>query len=202
MIRFDILLLATFMAASAAHAEPMWQKYNLDEGIALDLPGKPTIESGVYRDYIAKTVKTKIYKTEVDNVRYQVIVADFRNRLIDTPNILGEAYLGQSAKGTLVQDIPVRTDVVGKAAYGRQVTVDTKDGVRSAASIYSYGGYLFIFETDILPAGDRGSPEPSRFHYSIQFDPSHDWSAPPPQPKPANAANVQAPPAQNPGRGN
>ena len=181
------VMAAAFILASPAHAA--WKGFKYPEyGFGVDFPAEPKMSKGEWRGVVAGRVPTTIISAEEDNTTYQVVIADFRNRLIDTPGILEEAIFLATQDGKVVSDTTARTDNGQQfAKYGRRVVVLTKDGGKKISELYLVGGRLLMFEGVISPKGDIGNPEAARFQDSILFNLDRDWTIPPPLP--ADAAD-------------
>jgi hypothetical protein len=158
-----LVMAAAFIVASPAHAA--WKGFKYAEyGFGVDFPGEPKMSKGEWRGVVAGRVPTTIISAEVDNTTYQVVIADFRNRLIDTPGILEEAIFLEGQEGKIISDTTARTDNGQQfAKYGRRVVVMTKDGGKKISELYLVGGRLLMFEGIISPKGDIGNPEAARF---------------------------------------
>jgi hypothetical protein len=184
---FALVMAAAFIVASPADAA--WKGYKYPElGFGVDFPAEPKMSKGEWRGVVAGRVPTTVISAEFENTTYQVVIADFRNRLIDTPGILEEAIFLEGQEGKLVSDTTARTDNGQQfAKYGRRVVVMTKDGGKKISELYLVGGRLLMFEGIISPKGDIGNPEAARFQDSILFNLDRDWTIPPPLP--ANAAD-------------
>jgi hypothetical protein len=126
---------------------------------------------------------------------YQVTIADFSSRPLDTPNILIEAAFLATQDGKVLSDTIARTDNGQKfAKYGRRVSVMTKEGAKKISEVYLVNGKLLIFDGINSPKGDIGNPEAARFQDSIMFNLERDWTIPPPLPaNPADGPRIRAP---------
>ncbi len=182
-----LAIAALFVAAGPANAA--WKDFKYPQyGFGVDFPAEPKTTTGEYRAVVAGRVPTTVISAEVDNTTYQVVIADFSNRLIDTPGILEEAIFLATQGGKVLSDTTARTDNGQQfAKYGRRVVVMTKDGGKKISELYLVGGRLLMFEGVISPKGDLGNPEAARFQDSILFNLDRDWTIPPPLP--ANAAD-------------
>src|SRR5258708_16070256 len=194
-MRLIALALAAIVAA-AAPAQAAWkaQKYP-QYGFGVDCPGEPKTSKGEYRGVSAGRVPNTIIGAEEDGTIYQVVIADFKKRLADTPVLLEEAVFLATQEGKLVSDTTARTDNGAKfAKYGRRVTVMTKDGGKKITELYLVNGKLLMFEGIIPPKGAIANPEPARFQDSILFHLERDWTIPPPLPaNPADGPAIRAP---------
>jgi hypothetical protein len=184
-----------------APAEAAWNPINYPQfGFGVDFPAPPKMSRGEYQAVVAGKVPTTIYSAEMDDTTYRVVIADFRNRLEDTPGILIEAAYIVSTEGKVVADTMSRTDNGPKyAKYGRRVAVLTPEGGKKVSEIYFVAGRMLSFEAIISPKGDIGNPEIGRFADSIRFNMERDWTVPPPLPaNPEDGPRIRAP--QRPGQ--
>jgi hypothetical protein len=182
-----LTMAAVVFAAAPAHAA--WKAYKYPQyGFGVDFPAEPKMGKGEYRGVIAGRVPTTLISAEQEGTIYQVEIADFSNRLAETPVLLEEAVFLATQEGELVSDVTARTDNGAKfAKYGRRVTVLTKDGGKKITELYLVNGKLLMFEGIITPKGDLENPEAARFQDSILYNLDRDWTIPPPLP--ANAAD-------------
>jgi hypothetical protein len=187
-MRLIALAVAAAMLA-AAPAQAAWKAYTYKEyGFGVDFPAPPKMSKGEHRGVVAGRVPTTIISAEEDGTIYQVVIADFKNRLAETPVILEEAVFLATQEGKVVSDTTARTDNGPQyAKYGRRVTVLTKDGGKKITELYLVNGLLLMFEGVITPKGDLENPEAARFQDSIRYNLERDWNIPPPLP--ANAAD-------------
>jgi hypothetical protein len=158
-------------------ARAAWKHYKFPElGFAIDFPADTKTSKGQWKSGVARSVPTTVVSAELDDVTYQVIVADFSDRAGDTPSIMGEAAFILSQEGTLIADTMARTEPGPNAVYGRRVTVTLKDGGKKTSEVYATRGKLYLFVTTIAATGDLGNPIAARFQDSIVFDLSRDRS--------------------------
>jgi hypothetical protein len=177
---------AAVLAASPASAA--WKSYKYpDLGFGVDFPAPPKMSKGTYRGAVAGAVPTSIISAEADDTTYQVIMADFSNRMPETPGLLEEAAFLLTQEGKLQSDTTARSEAGAKAHYGRRITVLTKDGGKKITEVYLVNGKLLEFQGVISPKGDVDNPEAARFQDSIVYDLNRDWTIPPPLP--ADAAD-------------
>jgi len=156
---------------SMGPAQAAWKQYKFPElGFAVDFPADTTTAKGQWKGGVARNVPTTVISAELDHVTYQAIVADFTNRVADTPSILGEAAYILALEGTLIADTMARTEPGPNAVYGRRITVTLKDGGKKTSEVYATRGKLYLFVTTISAAGDLGNPIAARFQDSILFD--------------------------------
>jgi hypothetical protein len=77
-------------------------------------------------------LSARTYTTTVDNIRYQMLVADYSDRVADGASILEEAifpaYRGRRSRPEKRQDVGNESariePVVRGATYGRRITMD------------------------------------------------------------------------------
>src|SRR4051812_49553326 len=121
------LMAVAVLTVTPAHAA--WKQYKSTElGFAVDFPADVKISKGEWKAAVARTAPTTVVSAELDNVTYQAIVADFSNRVGDTPSIMGEAAYILSLDGMLVAETMARSEPGPNAVYGRRVTTLLKDG--------------------------------------------------------------------------
>jgi hypothetical protein len=170
-LAFAVLLLGMGPTQAA------WKHYKFPElGFAVDFPADTKTTTGQWKGGVARNVPTTVISAELDDVTYQAIVADFPDRVADTPSILGEAAFILAREGTLIVDTMARTEPGPNAVYGRRVTVTLKDGSKKTSEVYATRGKLYLFVTTIAATGDLGNPIAARFQDSIVFDLSRDRS--------------------------
>jgi hypothetical protein len=156
-------------------AQAAWKHYKFPElGFAVDFPADTKITKGEWKGAVARNAPTTVISAELDDVTYQAIVADFSDRVADTPTILGEAAYILVQEGMLIADTVARTEPGPNAIYGRRITVTLKDGGKKTSEVYATRGKLYVFATTISAAGDLGNPIAARFQDSILFDLSRD----------------------------
>ena len=169
-MRLCALVIAAVMLA-AVPAEAAWKQYTSRElGFAVDFPAEMKTSRGEWKGAVARTVPTTVVSAELDNVTYQAIVADFSNRVGDTPTILGEAAYILSLEGMLVAETMARSEPGPNAIYGRRITVMLPDGAKKTTAVYAKSGKLYFFATTISAKGDLGSSTAARFQDSVLFD--------------------------------
>jgi len=165
-----------------APAEAAWQWYACpSDNFALQMPGAPKMESAKFsmpRHGAALSART--YSTTVDNMVFQMMVADYSDRVPDGASILAEAMFQHTesnyhglADGKTISDDGTRIENPARGAtYGRTITVDApKNGGRNITAFYFRDGHLYEQTIKILPAnGDYTSPYASRFIDSLLFN--------------------------------
>ena len=92
-------------------AQAAWKHYKFPElGFAVDFPAETKTSKGQWKGGVARTVPTTVISAELDDVTYQAIVADFSDRVADTPTILGEAAFILAQEGKVIADTVARTE--------------------------------------------------------------------------------------------
>ena len=177
MVKRLLYLVFAALLLGMGPAQAAWKHYKFPElGFAIDFPADTKTTKGEWKGAVARNVPATVISTELDDVTYQAIVADFSDRVADTPTILGEAAYILAREGTLIADTVARTEPGPNAVYGRRVTVTLNDGSKKTSEVYATRGKLYVFVTTISAAGDLGNPIAARFQDSILFDLSRDRS--------------------------
>jgi hypothetical protein len=149
-------------------AQAQWNGYiNHELGISFHAPGEMITERGSYTGPRSGEHPTIILRTTENNIEYEVVVSDFRERSDEGASLVIEAaFIFQDAKNVLMEAY-ARID----ETFGRKVTIDLPDnGGRSMGSFYFHQGYLYQTFATVLPAnGDYGSPFLGRFTDSLSF---------------------------------
>jgi hypothetical protein len=169
-VRLVILVIAILLLA-VAPTQAAWKQHQFPElGFGVDFPAEPRISMGEWKGAVARTAPATVITAVHDNITFEAIVADFRNRAAETPTILGEAAYILSQEGALVLETMARTENGPGAIYGRRITVNLRDGSRKTTEVYATGGRLYFFATTVSAQGDLGTPIAARFQDSIIFD--------------------------------
>jgi hypothetical protein len=169
-MRLVILVIALALLA-AAPAKAAWTQHKFPElGFGIDFPAEVKTGIGEWKGALARTVPTTVVSSVADGVTYEVIVADFTNRVSETPTILGEAAYILSLEGMLLADSMARTENGANAIYGRRVTVMLPNGSKKTSQIHATKGRLYILVATIPAGGDFDAPIGARFHDSLIFE--------------------------------
>ena len=91
-------------------------------------------------------------------------VADLANTGLDEKAVIDHAIKRLSQGGTVRVNVPARIYQV----YGRQLTVEGKDGSRSMVAMFDIMGWLYQIEAKMLPGGNEF--ELTRFQQSLVFE--------------------------------
>ena len=97
----------------------------------------------------------------VDDIEYQIVITDFRDRAEEGANLLVEAAFTFREDQNVLMGEYIRID----DSFGLRVTLDLPDnGGRSMGSFHFNNGYLYQVFATVLPAnGDYTSPFVGRF---------------------------------------
>ena len=91
-------------------------------------------------------------------------IADLANTGLDEKAVIDHAIKRLSQGGTVRVNVPARIYQV----YGRQLTVEGKDGSRSMVAMFDIMGWLYQIEAKVLPGGNEF--ELTRFQQSLVFE--------------------------------
>nr|TFG54591.1 MAG: hypothetical protein E4H34_02260 [Hyphomicrobiales bacterium] len=114
------------------------------------------------------------FEVALDNIVYQMTVADFRGNLDKSANVVLECINLYEEAGTVISNFPARTgrreDPEG-GVWGREVTVDLPDNRgRVVGACYFTMGRLYRFEAPILPEnGNLNALDAVRFTNAFAF---------------------------------
>ncbi|SRR6266566_4802067 len=167
---------------SALPAQAAWHYFGCPaDNFASQFPDVPKMESILFSmERHGKALSARTYTTNVDNIVYRMLVADYSDRVPDGASILGEAmfqYVGDERRGIrngkIITNDVARIEGVDKGAtYGRRITMDMSNGAgRNLTTFYFRDGKLYEQSVTVLSAnGDYSSPNGSRFVESLRFN--------------------------------
>ena len=175
-------LVVAALMVSAVPAQAAWQYYACpSDNFASQFPDVPKMENfrfSMPRHKLALSAHT--YTATVDNIRYQMLVADYSDRVADGASILEEAIFQHTEaddhglrNGKMLGNDSARIEpVVRGATYGRRITMDLpNNGGRNLTTFYFRDGKLYEQSVTIMPAnGDYSTPNGSRFVESLLFN--------------------------------
>ena len=160
-IRF---ILAAFAFSAPALAQS-WEEYSYPEyAISVAFPTNPKIETTTYEVADGRSVPARVYSARQDKGEFKMTVADLANSGLDEKAVIDHAIKRLSQGGTVRVNVPARIYQV----YGRQLTVEGKDGSRSMVAMFDIMGYLYQIEAKVLPGGNEF--ELTRFQQSLVFE--------------------------------
>lgn len=166
-MRFAVILSALgFLAAGPALAQS-WQDYNYpDDGFSVSFPQAPKVESLSYAAAGGAMLKEQVYSvTQPDNI-YRAIVIDYTPTGDEQSAAIDAAVKRLSETGTVAVNIDAR---VGEN-YGRQLSINGKDGSHTVAAIFFVNQKLYQIEGTVLASNpDPQSSNATRFQQSLNF---------------------------------
>ena len=156
-------ILAAFAFSGPAVAQS-WQEYSYPEyAISVAFPTNPKIETTTYEIADGRSVPARVYSARQDKGEFKMTVADLANTGLDEKAVIDHAIKRLSG-GTVRVNVPARIYQV----YGRQLTVEGKDGSRSMVAMFDIMGWLYQIEAKMLPGGNEF--ELTRFQQSLVFE--------------------------------
>ena len=167
MTRLVLLVLAALIAAPVTAAAQSWRAYSYPEaGFGVHFPAEPTVSNGAYRTSAGVSVPAVTYAASVDNIAYAVTIADLSKTDMAEEAAINDAVktLGQAGKITV--DVEERVN----RHYGRQLSLERKDGSRSTLAVFFISGKLYVLDGKALPPDPVArSNRTSRFQQSLSF---------------------------------
>ena len=162
-MRFVALIAAALLVSLPASAQE-WKEYSYpDSGFYVHFPADPQIADGTYT-LEGKTVKSKIYSLEQDNILYAVEVADFTAENMQEESTIEQAVKQMIGDGEVVMDIPHRIN----STYGRQLMIKGKDDSRSSVAVFFRDKKLIMANGKILASNpDKSAGEGMRFQQTL-----------------------------------
>ena len=158
------LVLAAFAFSAPALAQS-WEEYSYPEyAISVAFPTNPKIETTTYEIADGRSVPARVYSARQDKGEFKMTVADLANTGLDEKAVIDHAIKRLSQGGTVRVNVPARIYQV----YGRQLTVEGKDGSRSMVAMFDIMGWLYQIEAKVLPGGNEF--ELTRFQQSLVFE--------------------------------
>jgi hypothetical protein len=157
-------ILAAFAFSAPALAQS-WEEYSYPEyAISVAFPTNPKIETTTYEIADGRSVPARVYSARQDKGEFKMTVADLANTGLDEKTVIDHAVKRLSKFGTVRVNVPARIYQV----YGRQLTVEGKDGSRSMVAMFDIMGWLYQIEAKTLPGGNEF--ELTRFQQSLVFE--------------------------------
>jgi len=158
---------AALIAASPASAQ-IWKEFSYPEsGFTIHFPGDPKVENGTYKTGDGTTVKARIYSLEHEGTLYAVTVADFSGLKLSEDNAIEQAVKQLTAEGDVVVDIPHRVS----STYGRQLSINNRDGSRSAVAVFFRENKLYVTNGKTLPTNpDKASGDGAHFQQTLGWN--------------------------------
>jgi hypothetical protein len=157
-------ILVAFAFSTPALAQS-WEEYSYPEyAISVAFPTNPKIETTTYEIADGRSVPARVYSARQDKGEFKMTVADLANTGLDEKAVIDHAIKRLSQGGTVRVNVPARIYQV----YGRQLTVEGKDGSRSMVAMFDIMGWLYQIEAKMLPGGNEF--ELTRFQQSLVFE--------------------------------
>jgi hypothetical protein len=156
---FGALVLAA--AAGPGRAQD-WKEYAYpDAGFSAQFPAPPNVTQLQY-EAAGVAAPAKVYAAHQGSADYSVIVVDLTASALDSKAAIDGAVKDFAASGAIKVDVTERIDRV----FGRELTVEGKDGGRTATAIFYVDRKLYVLagRTDLA-----GAPRAVRFQQSLQF---------------------------------
>ena len=162
-MRFVALVAAALLVSLPASAQE-WKEYSYpDSGFYVHFPADPQIADGMYT-LEGKTVKSKIYSLEQNNILYAVEVADFTAENMQEEPTIEQAVKQMIGDGEVVMDIPHRIN----STYGRQLMIKGRDDSRSSVAVFFRDKKLIMANGKILASNpDKSAGEGMRFQQTL-----------------------------------
>jgi len=170
MRMFSFVLFVLCFCAGPASS---WTEYNyLDQGVAIQFPGKPEAKRSTYDSIYGKALSSIVYTAEEDHVRYSLTVVDLAGHPEMGTNFVNEVAYGLIRKGdVLFTDFP-RVYQGARSIFGVTLVVDRDDNSRARTSVFYHKGRLYVVEAIVLPSrSDKDMTTPSRYDQTIRFPP-------------------------------
>jgi len=159
-----LVLAAAVLAAAPALA---WDIYSYpDSKFAVQFPAEPRIGAGTYRTQAGLEAPAQIYVAREGPVTYTLTLADFSGTALDKDAAIADAVKAFGQTGKVLVDVEARIN----AEYGRELSIDARDGSRSIVAVFFFDQHLYVLD------GRAAPPEPNdhtakliRFQQSLNF---------------------------------
>jgi|HubBroStandDraft_5_1064220.scaffolds.fasta_scaffold25829_3 hypothetical protein len=164
-----ILLAGLLMPLAAAAQE--WQTYAYpDSGFTIDFPAPPAVETGTIKNATGVSLPLTRYAVRHERINYTLSVVNYSSTNADalTTIIETERSLNASGKVTVASGARVSRN------FGRELTLNSTDGSRSAIAIFFVDKHLYTVVGQALPPNvDEEMDEAIRFQESLRFPEDH-----------------------------
>ena len=163
-MRIIAVAVAALVISSPAVAQG-WEEFNYPEyAFSVVFPTNPKVETIPYEVADGRMAPARVYSARQDKAEFKMTIADLANTGLDEKAVIDHAIKKLSQGGTVRVNVPARIYQV----YGRQLTVEGKDGSRSMVAMFDIMGYLYQIEAKVLPGGNEF--ELTRFQQSLVFE--------------------------------
>ena len=161
--------LIAFIVAALAVSGPAlaqeWQEYSsTKDAFVVMFPGAPKVETTTYEVVAGRSVPARIYSVRQDKSELKITVADLDNTGLQEKEVIDYAIKRLSEDGEVKLNYPHRIYEV----YGRQLSIQGKDGSRSTVAVFDIYGRLYQIEARVFPGGN--DLDLIRFQQSLDFD--------------------------------
>jgi len=160
-----IALVAAALIVSLPASAQAWKEYTYPEsGFYVHFPADPKVADGTYTTADGKTVKSRIYSLEHENILYAVTVADFSQENMQEESTIDQAVKQMIGDGEVLMDIPHRIN----STYGRQLTIKGRDDSRASVAVFFRDKKLIVANGKILASNpDKAAGEGMRFQQTL-----------------------------------
>jgi hypothetical protein len=164
---------ATFLAsvlaiaiAGSASAQG-WREFAFpDAYFAVQLPAAPVKQDGTYMASGGISLPATIYELRQPTIIYTMTIADLRNTPLDNERVIDRTVEGLGNTGEIRTN--VRAEINNQ--WGRELSIDEKDGSRSIFAIFYINHRLYELKGKVLPPNpERRSAFAIRFQQSLRF---------------------------------
>jgi hypothetical protein len=162
-----IILLLALLAASGPAAALDWKEYNYpDFSFSVSFPADPKLETATYQAANGRPVEAHVYSVALGDSVFKMTIADMRETGLEENAVVDHAVKTLAQEGELKVDIPHRINWI----YGRQLSIQSKDGSRSSVAVFYYKRQLYQIEGTTLPSGSNSATSDAiRFQQSLTF---------------------------------
>lgn len=159
-----LTLAASLMGAAPALA---WDIYSFPEAkFAAQFPAPPQQDPSKYRTAAGLETPAQRYWSREGNVLYAVTIADFSGTAMDKEGAIADAVKAFGEMGKVLVDVEARIN----AEYGRELSVDRKDGGHDIVAIFFFDNHLYVLNGRAAPPDPGAATGPLiRFQQSLNF---------------------------------
>jgi hypothetical protein len=155
------------LMGTAAPAFAAWDIYSFPESnFAAQFPSPPQKAEARYRTGAGLEVPAQRYWAEEGNVVYVLTRADFSGTALDKDTAIADAVKTFGDQGKVLVDVEARIN----AEYGRELSVDRKDGGHDILAIFFFDQHLYVLNGRAAPPDPSAATGPLiRFQQSLNF---------------------------------
>ena len=163
------IAVAFAVAASLCGAAPAlaWDIYSFPESkFAAQFPSTPRQAQDKYRTTAGLEVPARRYWAEEGNVVYALTLADFTGTALEKDAAIADAVKAFGEQGKVLVDVEARIN----AEYGRELSVERKDGGHDILAIFYFDQHLYLLNGRAAPPDALAATGPLiRFQQSLNF---------------------------------